>query len=703
MAVSFLSPWFLMAGAAAAVPILIHLLQRRKEVTLPFSTVKFILLARKRSSRRLRLRRILLLLLRVAAVLILTLILARPVIRSPASVDPGRQGGHTVFILDNSLSMSNLSGGAALFDLQRDIVRQAAAGLPVDERVALIPAAAKESSLSLPAWRPSGQIPEALNEIDILPATADFVAAFGKAYHLLQSAVGEGRRIVVTSDLLRGGWEDFTFLSVEGGDATVPVILHRIGGERSGGSGILEVAVTGESRVAGDTLRLTARIVNWGPESTIPVEMRIDGRTRDRKVVTIPPGEEGRALFELIPGSEGEKGGEVLLEEDDYSEDDRRYFSAAIVAPVRVLAVDGDPRLSLVESETFFLREALRSERLAPTAPMEVRVVGKSELEREDPGEYDVIIMANVPRPGNTGALTDFVNGGGSLVIFWGDGCDPGEYRQAFGGLLPMTPSGVEAAPEGKPFRIGRVAYDSEIFTVFRPPSGGDFSVAGFRRRLEVEEVDPAAEVLVSFTDGKPWLATVKKGRGNTLLIGSTADLAWNDLATKPLFVPLMRRIVLGLTSNLIPGEERGLLAGEPKIFSGEEFLAFQSLSVEDPSGSVRKVEYRPGDGAATAIFSETWERGLYAWEGPGSAGGFAVNVPPAESDRHALTEEDVRSRFQQVPLTLLSMSEGGARAEFSQAGRRSLTRPLFIALFFLLLAEMLVAGPRMFSVRRTA
>ena len=57
MSLTLLSPLMLLAGLGIVVPVLIHLLQRRREVVLPFSMVRFIILARKRSSRRLKLRR----------------------------------------------------------------------------------------------------------------------------------------------------------------------------------------------------------------------------------------------------------------------------------------------------------------------------------------------------------------------------------------------------------------------------------------------------------------------------------------------------------------------------------------------------------------------------------------------------------------------------------------------------------------------
>ena len=57
MALGLLAPLNLLAGLAVAVPVAIHLLQRKREATVDFPAVRFLLIAQRRSSRRLRLRR----------------------------------------------------------------------------------------------------------------------------------------------------------------------------------------------------------------------------------------------------------------------------------------------------------------------------------------------------------------------------------------------------------------------------------------------------------------------------------------------------------------------------------------------------------------------------------------------------------------------------------------------------------------------
>src|SRR5512139_1017222 len=122
MALRLLAPLNLLAALAVAVPIAIHLLQRRREATVDFPAVRFLLLAQRRAARHLRVRRLLLLLVRCLAVLCFALLLARPVVQAPGAAFREGEPGFTALILDTSLSMTALSAdGSTRFDAARDL------------------------------------------------------------------------------------------------------------------------------------------------------------------------------------------------------------------------------------------------------------------------------------------------------------------------------------------------------------------------------------------------------------------------------------------------------------------------------------------------------------------------------------------------------------------------------------------------------
>jgi len=100
--IGFLHPWLLAGLAAAGIPIVLHLLERREPPTVVFPAVRYLIAATERHQRRLRLQNWLLLLLRTLFIVLLVLAAAGPTVRA------GHVAGHApsamVIIVDNSAS-----------------------------------------------------------------------------------------------------------------------------------------------------------------------------------------------------------------------------------------------------------------------------------------------------------------------------------------------------------------------------------------------------------------------------------------------------------------------------------------------------------------------------------------------------------------------------------------------------------------------
>ena len=109
----FLAPLYLALAAAAAVPLLLHLMRRRSGTRVEFPAARYLQRAEQEHSRHLRLRNLLLMLLRVAAVLLIALAAARPVGRMAGAGHPPTA---LAVVLDNSLSTGQVVGGRPVLD-----------------------------------------------------------------------------------------------------------------------------------------------------------------------------------------------------------------------------------------------------------------------------------------------------------------------------------------------------------------------------------------------------------------------------------------------------------------------------------------------------------------------------------------------------------------------------------------------------------
>ena len=277
MSVFFLYPIYLFGLMAASLPILIHLLNRRKLKRVRFPAVRFVLLSQKRISRSYRLRHWLLLALRALAVILLALLLANPIFQTGAGLFAGGGPVSLVVLLDNSLSMT-WSGDGDGFKKAKEVARLLISSLNDSDRAALIPTniSGKES------FRLKGEKEVLLKELDgieIADGTTNLSAALGKAYELLNERAGQ-KEIRLITDLGLTGWDQFSISSLKQYDPSIPFKTIHIGRKQPPLNGtVREVRLGGQGVGVNLPLNLEAVVTNFGDQEIkdLLVQLSIDG------------------------------------------------------------------------------------------------------------------------------------------------------------------------------------------------------------------------------------------------------------------------------------------------------------------------------------------------------------------------------------------------------------------------------------------
>ena len=119
---SFLSSTMLAGLFAMIVPILIHLLQKRRVVDIPFSTLRFLKKVSAKTVRSARVENLLLLILRCAVLGLVALAAARPVLSGLAAKFAGGQVPRVIaLVIDQSYSMSYRVGDKTRLDLAKEM------------------------------------------------------------------------------------------------------------------------------------------------------------------------------------------------------------------------------------------------------------------------------------------------------------------------------------------------------------------------------------------------------------------------------------------------------------------------------------------------------------------------------------------------------------------------------------------------------
>src|SRR5436190_23789498 len=128
----FIQAAMLTALAAVILPIIAHLIFRRRSRPVALGTLRFLKLAVRRDTRRRRLKRWVLLSLRVGCVALLVLLFARPY---RAEAIGGGDAGLTIVLIDRSASMDRKRDGERLVEHALRQMPAVVAHIPARSRV----------------------------------------------------------------------------------------------------------------------------------------------------------------------------------------------------------------------------------------------------------------------------------------------------------------------------------------------------------------------------------------------------------------------------------------------------------------------------------------------------------------------------------------------------------------------------------------
>ena len=138
MGIGFLSPLLLGGVALVAVPIILHLVMRRKPVPHAFPALRFLQERAIATRRRLQLSHLLLLLLRMAAIVLVALALARPVLRGAGWLAESEGPVAAALVFDTSPRMTLREGNRTRLEQAAAMARVLFGKLPAGSQVAVV-------------------------------------------------------------------------------------------------------------------------------------------------------------------------------------------------------------------------------------------------------------------------------------------------------------------------------------------------------------------------------------------------------------------------------------------------------------------------------------------------------------------------------------------------------------------------------------
>jgi hypothetical protein len=626
-----LNPLLLLLAGAAAIPLLLHLLQRHHGPRVVFPALRYLRRAETESARRIRVRQILLMLLRVCAVLLIAFAAARPFMRAAGAAHAPTAA---VIVLDNSLSSAAVEDDRRVLDALVDRALELLVLAGADDRFWLLRAgAAHEPALSGDAEATAMRV----RETQPTAAAADLGAALQRARALLAAgADGRATEIHLLSDLQATSFATRVTADV----TTPPVIVWHPGTEPPPNRAVTRVEVGGGlAPVAGQRTTVAATIAGDGEEA-VGVRLLQEGRLV--AAATARPGE--TALLALPPREEGLMTGRVEIDADALNADDSRYFVVRVQPPPAVWVADSP---AFVGDALDVLAQAGRIRRGASAAAADVLILPAATGLETAPAAATVVVLA------------------------------PADAVEIPAANRRLTAAGVPwrfAPPRTGEARFGEGEAGDPLHAALQ----------GVRMQYVAPLVPEAATgadtVLLTLADGTPWAAAGRRRTGGAyVVLASPLTAEASTLPTSAAMLPLLDRVTSTWSQ---PAADHADAAPGATVL-----LPAAATAVERPDGSRESVT----GGAAYTLGSDA---GIYrVLRADEVVSAVAVNAGTAAANLSRLDRRGLEARLPGWRVHAHTDAAAYLRAAFRERVGRELWRPLLFALLAVLLVETLVAA----------
>ncbi|WP_417738704.1 BatA domain-containing protein [Rosistilla oblonga] len=604
----FLFPTLTIGFALLAVPFLVHLINVLRQRRRQWAAMDFLLASYRKQRKWIWLRQLLLLLMRTAVVAVLVAMLAGWAGRAGWLDALGGQTNHHIVLLDDSLSMSDQSGGGSAYRRALSALQALGERLAIaDGTHQLTVIRTSRAELVVGAGSKAGDAAADLSAqtvgaenraLDRLMATSpsSLAGGMGQAVELaagLAEATSADRTILyVLSDLRQHDWESperinasLQELSKSGTEirmvdcATTPAAnlaltqLQPVEDVWVAGVPVMvEATVRNYGTETATNVTLDAKLIRYGREVAAPrTDQLYSGPTTALPAMVfekIEPGKQVTKQFQVYVAEPGTHGLTVSIPEDIVTADNTRTCTLPLIDQQKVLIVDGDAE----GSGAYFVASVLNPGGQVRTGAIpEIRPVSfLNSVRSEELAQYRVLYLLNLHRIEDSVArmLNEYVTAGGGLALFLGDATDRENYNrliEKYPGLLPGTlnaakdlplPSGSETPdllPDGSHPIIAPLAAAGE----------GALGLVRVVRSLGLEtdrDLALSVRTVIRRRDDLPFAVEHRLGKGRVVTVLTDLGNNWTNWTGDPTFVVFLLRTNAFLWSTANPATSRNVI-----------------------------------------------------------------------------------------------------------------------------------------------
>jgi hypothetical protein len=498
-------------AAAVSIPIIIHLLNRKRFRVVTWAAMRFLLAAQRKNARKLRLEQLILLALRV--LLVASLVLAMACVMPwvdlwvwprlfPNGTALGRsitqQRTHKIVVVDGSFSMGTKVGDGTCFERARALAERIVSESPRGDSFSVVLMAAPPRRIVSEPSEDPRKVAAEIRGLRLPHGNADLLATLNAVEDLLRQSPGkfQDREVYFLTDLQQSTWVGGPVGSNKSGQQTgFAAVLQKIqsrartvfvdvGQETPNNLAVTNLVLGTAMATPATVTPIVATVHNYGPDTRDQVRIELlVGRARataadppfelrvaHQAVVKLGRGQNTVSFPYKFPGP-GDYVVQVRLENDALDLDDARSAVVTVRSTVPVMLVngklvDGRPMGRLADDATEWLRIALNpfDTPAAPgNFPARPKVVTENEFNDAGAGDltpFDCVFLCDVKQftPAEVRRLETHLRRGGGVVFCLGDHVDLGAYNDLLDkngtGILPAKLLGKQSATANTFFHL---------------------------------------------------------------------------------------------------------------------------------------------------------------------------------------------------------------------------------------------------------
>lgn len=606
--------------AAALIPVILHLLNRQKLKTIPFSSIKFLKELQSKRIRQVKIYQILIILIRMLFIIFLVLAFARPTLKSLFSSNLKGARTTAVILLDNSLSMQARTSVQSNFEKATTLIQQVLNSYQEQDQVFVITGDLDSEQLTQFNYNESLE----LSQLKVSNFNFNFGLALKKTAQLFSEFPNFNKELILISDgripaktvsdssvsLLKKRQVRMFFLKVSSDEPFENLSLD----SAAISSGLIELH---------QPVGIQALIHNQGDETKESYLSLFNGQNRlALQLVKIPPHTTKPVKLAFSPNSPGQYDLILELDDDHLLADNNFYLTLNIPEEIRILYVhnQAEPEV-LAALQTISAKSNFR-----------ISVVKYSEWLAQPLSEYQLLILDDPVNLGEASLniLNQFLKMGKNLVVVPGFGSSLTEYNQLLERLTLKKPF-IDFQKQQAPDQFFSLKQTSDGWRLLKPvfqPNVKQVELPVFYQYFKMRKI---GRPLFDFSNGDPLLQTIDtRAKGKIFLLSSGLSHQWGNFPFHGLFVPFLHQLFAMATYSA--DENLQTQVGKPLTITLAQVELKGNFRLIKPDQQKLNLIPEQTDYGLSFTFEGFRQPGHYKITNEGKIlKTFAVNLNPAE------------------------------------------------------------------------